>query len=188
MKLLAFLTLPLLFAFAGCSSVTPRDYAGQQPPLDMVKYLTGHTTAWGMAQSRSGEVVRRFRIEMIGVPAGANAVQVREHDIYSDGKTEDHDWLIRDAGPHEVVATSDQIVGEATGDQYGNALNWHYTLKVRMQSGSVWHFSISDWFFQQTNCLLINRTYGNKLGFHAFDVITFFRKDDCKDSAPQVAG
>lgn len=182
MKRAVLLVTPLLLALAGCASITPRDYADQKPQLDMVKYLTGHTTAWGMAQSRSGKVVKRFRIEMTGVPVGSNAVQVHEHDIYSDGKIEDHEWLIRDEGAHTVVATSDQIVGEATGDQYGNALNWHYTLKVRMDSGSVWRFSISDWFFQQTRCLLINRTYGSKLGFHAFDVITFFRKDDCQDN------
>jgi hypothetical protein len=36
--------------------------------------------------------------------------------------------MIRDVRPHQVVATSDQIVEEAIGDQYGNALNWHYTL------------------------------------------------------------
>jgi hypothetical protein len=51
-----------------------------------------------------------------------------------------------------------------------------------MQSGSVWDFSVSDWFFQQTGCLLINRTYGSKLGLHAFDVVTFFTKSDCTDS------
>jgi len=64
---------------------------------------------------------------MTGVPIDTDAVRVPEHDIYSNGKSEEHDWLIRDADPHRVVAPSDQIVGEATGDQYGNALNWHYT-------------------------------------------------------------
>ncbi|MGH8282399.1 MAG: DUF3833 family protein, partial [Gammaproteobacteria bacterium] len=95
MKRAILLLIPLLLVFAGCASVTPSDYASQQPQLDMVKYLTGHTTAWGIAQSRSGEVVKRFRIEMTGVPTDNNAVKLHEHDIYSDGKTEDHDWLIR---------------------------------------------------------------------------------------------
>ena len=175
------LLVPVLLVVSGCASVTPKDYADQQPALNMVQYLTGRTTAWGMAQSRSGEVVRRFRIEMTGVPAGSDAVRVHEHDIYTDGRIEDHDWLIRNAGPHEVLATSDQIVGQASGEQYGNALNLHYTLKVRMASGSLWHFGVSDWFFQQTPCRLINVTYGSKLGFKAFNVVTFFKKDDCQD-------
>ena len=169
----------LLLALAGCASVTSQDYADQQPTLDMVKYLTGHTTAWGMAQSRSGEVVRRFRIEMDGVPVGADAVKVEERDFYSDGKTEEHEWTIRDTGPHAVTATSDEVVDLATGEQYGNALNLHYTLKVKMSDNTERDFSISDWFFLQEDCRLINRTYGSKFGFRAFDVITFFEKQDC---------
>lgn len=175
-KLLSALSLLTL---AGCASVTAEKYADQQPPLDMVKYLVGHTTAWGLAQSRSGEVVRRFRIETDGVPMGDDAVKVQEHDFYTDGKTEEHEWVFRNTGPHTVTATSDQVVGEAIGEQYGNTLNLHYTLKLRMADGSESQFTISDWFYLQDGCRLINRTYGSKFGFHAFDVMTFFEKPDC---------
>jgi hypothetical protein len=170
--------LPFL-SLTGCASITAENYANEQPTLDMVKYLTGHTTAWGLAQSRSGEVVRRFRIEMDGVPVGDNAVKVEEHDFFTDGKTEEHEWMFRNAGPHAVTATSDEVVGQATGEQYGNALNLHYTLKVRMSDGTEREFTISDWFYLQDDCRLINRTYASKFGFHAFDVMTFFEKDDC---------
>lgn len=168
-----------LISLAGCSSMSAQDYASEHPTLDMVKYLTGHTQAWGMAQSRSGDVVRRFRIEMDGVPVGTDAVKVSEHDFYSDGKTEEHEWLIRDTGPHSVVADSDQLDGQAAGEQYGNTLNLHYTLKVRMADGSEREFTVSDWFFLQDDCRVINRTYGSKWGFHVFDVMTFFEKGGC---------
>lgn len=168
-----------LIVLTGCSSMSAQDYADERPALDMVKYLTGHTTAWGMVQSRSGAVMRRFRIEMDGVPVGDDTVKVQEHDFYTDGKTESHEWVFRDDGPNAVTATSDQVVGEAKGEQYGNALNLHYTLKVHMEDGSERQFAISDWFFLQDGCHLINRTYGSKWGFHAFDVMTFFDKGTC---------
>ena len=179
MKLPLLFSLASLSVLAACSSMSAQDYSNERPSFDMVKYLSGHTTAWGLAQSRSGDVVRRFRIEMDGVAVDANTVKVSEHDFYSDGKTEEHQWTIRDIGPHSVVATSDQLVGDATGEQYGNTLNLHYTLKVRMADGSEHQFTVSDWFFLQDQCHLINRTYGSKWGFHAFDVMTFFDKGTC---------
>lgn len=177
-KRLASLGLPLLI-LAGCSSVPSQDYADQRPTLDMTQYLIGHTTAWGLAQSRSGEVVRRFRIEMDGTRLDDGSVRVVEHDFYSDGRSEDHEWLFRDTGAHAVTATSDQVVDEAEGTQYGNALNLHYTLKVQMPDGKQAEFPVSDWFYLQEGCRLINHTDGSKFGFHAFDVMTFFEKKDC---------
>lgn len=177
-KQLTSLGLPLLM-LAGCSSVTPQDYADQRPSLDMTRYLIGHTTAWGLAQSRSGKVVKRFRIEMDGTRVSDGSVQVVEHDLYSDGRAEDHAWVFRDTGTHGVTATSDQVVGQADGEQYGNTLNLRYTLKVQMPDGKQAEFAVSDWFYLQEGCLLVNHTYGSKFGFHAFDVMTFFEKNDC---------
>ncbi|HSN17122.1 MAG TPA: DUF3833 family protein [Gammaproteobacteria bacterium] len=179
MKTSTLLAITSLAILAGCSSMSAKEYAKEQPTFDMVKYLTGHTEAWGLAQSRSGDVVRRFRIEMDGVAVGDDEVKVTEHDFYSDGKTEQHEWVIRDTGPHSVTAESDQLDGPATGEQYGNTLNLHYTLKVRMADGSEQEFTVSDWFFLQDDCHLINRTYGSKWSFHAFDVMTFFDKGTC---------
>lgn len=184
-KSAGFLLAVSLSLLAGCASVSPEDYASQRPSLDMLRFLAGHTTAWGLAQSRSGEVVRRFRIEMDGVAVDGDTVKVQEHDFYTDGKVEAHQWVFRRTGAHAITATSDQVVGEARGAQYGNALNLTYTLKVQMPDGVEREFAIDDWFYLQDDCHLMNRTYASKFGFHAFDVLTFFQKPDCAGSLPR---
>ncbi len=160
---------------AGCSSMSAQDYEGAKPNMDMLEYFSGQVHAWGVVQSRSGEVIRRFTLEMRGTPQADGSLAIHETLDYVGGTRETRDWSVRRQDPHHVTATANGIVGTAQGEQYGNALHLTYVLQDD-SSGSLREFSVDDWFFLQADGVLVNRSYGSKWGFHAFDVLTFFQK------------
>jgi hypothetical protein len=173
MNKLVLLLAPLLLS--ACSYVKTSDYAGTTPSMDMLDYFSGDVQAWGVVQSRSGNVLRRFTLIMHGSPQADGSLAIHEALTYLDGEKQQRDWSVRRVDAHHVDADANGIVGTAHGEQYGDALHLEYTLEVPMD-GKTREFSVDDWFYLQADGVLINRSYGSKWGFHAFDVITSFQK------------
>ncbi len=159
----------------GCASLTAQDYAGSTPRMDMLEYFSGQVHAWGVVQERSGKVIRRFTLVMQGTPQPDGSLAIHEVLDYVDGGHETRDWSVKRLDEHHVSATANGIVGTAEGEQYGDALHLKYVLQDT-SSGSPREFPVDDWFFLQADGVLLNRSYGSKWGFHAFDVITSFQK------------
>ena len=168
--------LLFLLLLTGCTSMTAQDYEGSLPAMDMLEYFSGDVQAWGVVQDRSGKVIRRFTLGMHGVPQADGSLAIHEALSYVDGEKETRDWSVRRVDAHHMEATANGIVGVAKGEQYGDALHLVYVLQVPL-NGKTREFSVDDWFYLQADGVLINRSYGSKWGFHAFDVITSFRKD-----------
>lgn len=173
MNKLALLLAPLLLG--GCVSMHAQDYAGSAPVLDMLEYFSGQVHAWGVVQSRSGKVMRRFTLEMQGTLRPDGSLAIHETLDYVGGGHEIRDWVVRRVDEHHVVATANGIVGEVQGEQYGDALHLTYVLQDN-SSGTLREFPVDDWFFLQSDGVVVNRSYGSKWGFHVFDVLTFFQK------------
>ena len=167
--------LSTLLLLSGCSSMSAQDYTGSAPNLDMLDYFSGDVHAWGVVQSRSGKVLRRFTLTMHGTPQADGSLAIHEDLTYLDGEKQQREWSVRRVDAHHVDADANGIVGTAHGEQYGDALHLEYTLEVPMD-GKTREFNVDDWFYLQADGVLINRSYGSKWGFHAFDVITSFQK------------
>ena len=69
----------------GCASQNIEQYAAERPQLDLAQYFNGRITAHGIFQDRSGQVVRRFTVDMEGRWNGNQGV-LDEHFTYSDGQ------------------------------------------------------------------------------------------------------
>ena len=67
---LLFFTFSIAIFLMSCSSITPKNYQANQPKLDIRDYLNGEVKAWGMLENRSGEVTRRFVVDMQGTWQG----------------------------------------------------------------------------------------------------------------------
>ena len=59
--LLIVLTSLLLIS---CGQVPVERYANEKPVLDLPTYFSGPVQAWGMFQDRSGEVIKRFHVDI----------------------------------------------------------------------------------------------------------------------------
>ena len=58
----------------GCATPSPGDYAAEKPTLQLRDYLNGPLLAHGLFTDRSGRVVKRFTVELVGRWQGASGV------------------------------------------------------------------------------------------------------------------
>ncbi len=66
-----------VLGLSGCAGVSPETYREQKPALDLATYFNGPLTAWGYFADRSGEVKRRFTVNMVGEWKGNEGVLTR---------------------------------------------------------------------------------------------------------------
>ncbi|SMC26153.1 Protein of unknown function [Andreprevotia lacus DSM 23236] len=158
----------------GCAGPDVQHYRNEQPVFDPVRYFSGKTEGWGMFQKRSGEVVKRFHVQIAGRSEQGRLI-LDEHFVYSDGSTQQRVWTLSRQPDGSWRGTAGDVVGEAVGQLAGNALHWRYTLRLPVDD-NVYDVQMDDWMYLQDDTTLINRTSMSKLGFELGQVTLFFRK------------
>lgn len=180
MVLLRCLAAALLLLTAGCSGMKPEDFQGREPRLLIEDYFAGDTRAWGLFEDRFGTLRREFVVDIAGTWDGETLTLVEDF-AYADGETDQRIWTIRKLDDHRYEGTADDVIGKAEGVSYGNALNWHYTLALKV-GDSVWNVRFDDWMFLQRDDVLVNRARVSKFGIEIGEVTIFFRKPDARNS------
>ena len=168
--------LVLLFALsvAGCGGVDVRQYAAEQPALELSDYFNGELEAWGMFQNRSGEVVKRFHVAMTGTWQG-DVGTLDERFTYSDGSTERRVWTLRRQADGSWRGTAGDVVGEAIGEVSGNALHWRYQLLLKFD-GEQYVVDFDDWMYLMDQRVMLNRARMSKWGIDLGQVTLSFYK------------
>ena len=170
-----------LLVLSGCASVSIEDYAGREPGLDLSEYFDGPLPGWGIVQNRSGEVTRSFRVDLVGRWDGDEGV-LEEDFFWSDGERQQRTWRFTRVDEHTYTGTAGDVVGEASGQAYGNALRWKYVLALDLD-GDVVEVTLDDWMFLLEGDVLVNRSEIRKFGFRVGEVTLFFRKEARSDGA-----
>ncbi len=170
--------IPALLAsaamMAGCASQNIEQYASEQPQLDLAQYFNGRITAHGIFQDRSGQVVRRFTVDMEGRWEGQQGV-LDEHFTYSDGKKERRIWRLTKLADGRYTGTADDVVGTASGRTVGNAFQWAYTLRLPVD-GKVYEVQFDDWMYLVDDRVMLNRATMSKFGIRLGEVTLSFQK------------
>lgn len=175
MKMIQMLWVLLLSAAVmGCSTMKPQDFAGTTPELDLFAYFNGTTRAWGIFQNRSGVIKRQFTVDIQGSIEGDTLTLVEDFD-YADGDQSQRVWRIRKLDEHTYQGEAADVVGQASGVAYGQALNWSYTLLLPYKDGEI-EVKFDDWMVLQPDDVLINKATVTKFGFRVGEVTLFFRK------------
>ncbi|HTN35002.1 MAG TPA: DUF3833 domain-containing protein [Marinobacter sp.] len=160
--------LVAMSAFLMSCSSNVRDYAETEPRFELETYFNGELAAHGMVQDRSGKVLRRFTVDMVGRWEG-NKGTLEEDFVYDDGEQQRRVWhLVKKAGGH-YEGTADDVVVAAEGQTQGFALNWQYTLAIPVD-GKVWDINFNDWMFQLDDRRVLNRAEMTKLGVKVGEV------------------
>ena len=154
--------------------MTPADYAGEQPALDLKTYFNGTVDAWGMFQDRSGKVIKRFTVVMHCTWDGDTGT-LDEDFTYSDGTTQKRVWTLKKVGENRYIGTAGDVIGEADGRTGGNTLNWKYVLALPVD-GKVYHVNFDDWMYQMDENVMLNRAVMSKFGIRLGEVTLSFRK------------
>jgi len=171
MSLVVFLGL-----LGACAGPSVSQYAAERPTLELERFFAGRTQAWGMFQERSGEVSKRFHVQIDGRRVG-EAFVLDEHFVYSDGTTQERVWTLRRSADGLWHGTAPDVVGEALGSIAGNALNWRYTLRVPVKE-STYDLQFDDWMFLMDEHTMVNRASMSKFGIELGQVTLFFRHEE----------
>jgi hypothetical protein len=161
----------------GCSKPVVQQYAGNHPQFDIYEYFLGKTTGWGIVQDRSGTLTRQFVVHIDGSLDSENRLVLDESFEWSDGEKSSRIWVISKDSNGFYSGTAGDVVGTATGESAGNALNWNYQLIVEVD-GRKWKINMDDWMFLHRDNILINKTAMSKFGFHLGDITISFSKHD----------
>ncbi|NVJ51805.1 MAG: DUF3833 domain-containing protein [Gammaproteobacteria bacterium] len=170
--LMSFLIV-MVAALTGCSA-TIDDYRDSSPEFKLETFFNGKLVAYGTFQDRSGEVTRRFRVEMVGTWEGNKGV-LDEDFYYDDGATEKRIWRLEKLAPGRYRGTADDVVGEAIGETQGFALNWKYELLLPVDD-DVYQLAFDDWMFLVTENHVINRAKVTKFGIEVGQVTLSIHK------------
>lgn len=168
-----FLLAPFVL-LTGCASPGPEVYRDEKPVLDLRTYFDGTVDAWGFFRDRSGKVVKRFTVE-ITCRWNGEVGTLDESFRYSDGTTSRRVWTITRLDAHTYTGTADDVVGEARGIAYGNALRWRYVLKLPVD-GKTYQVNFDDWMFLMDEQVMLNTSVMSKFGFRLGEVVLSFRK------------
>jgi len=169
-------------ALSGCASHSISDYAAEKPLLDLRSYFNGTIDAYGVFTDRSGMVVKRFTVVMRctwqGAPGQEEGV-LDEDFVYSDGTLQKRIWrLKRRPGPSGqglYVGRADDVVGEALGEERGNAFYWTYTLSLPVD-GRIFEVRFDDWMYLMNDKVMLNKATMSKWGVRLGEVTLTFVK------------
>lgn len=169
-------TLIALLLVNGCSTMKPIDFRDNEPKLMLEKYFLGKTRAWGLFEDRFGTVRRQFTVDISGSRDGDDLV-LDERFQYSDGETDRRVWRIRKTGEHSYEGRAADVIGVATGEAYGNALNWRYDMELTV-GDRTFRVHFDDWMFLQPSGVLLNRAKVSKFAIDVGEVTLVFMKPD----------
>jgi hypothetical protein len=164
-----------LLALAGCTAPKVTDYAAQRPLLDLREYFNGTLDAYGVFTDRNGAVVKRFTVVMECRWSGNTGV-LDEAFTYSDGSRQRRVWQLTAPADGHFVGTAADVVGQANGQQSGNAFQWRYTLLLPVDGREI-EVQFDDWMYLVDGRVMLNRAAMSKLGVHLGDVtLSFVRR------------
>ncbi|QCU89913.1 DUF3833 domain-containing protein [Thiomicrorhabdus sediminis] len=173
--LLALATMTLL---QGCSSMNVDMYQNEKPQLDLFSYFDGYTKAYGQFQNRSGQLIRRFEVDIQGsINKQAEQLKLDESFVYHDGEKQTRVWYIDRAGDKRYSGKADDVIGQANGKVAGNAFRWQYTLDLPYKNGTI-HVQFDDWMYLHNDKIMLNRAEVTKWGFKVGEVTLVFIKQE----------
>ncbi|MFM6992404.1 MAG: DUF3833 domain-containing protein [Rhodoferax sp.] len=160
----------------GCSTPSIDSYAQEKPVLELRDYFNGTIDAQGIFTDRSGQVVKRFTVVLRASWTGENGV-LDEDFTYSDGTQQKRIWRLQRKADGAYTGRADDVVGEAKGQQRGNAFRWHYTMALPVE-GMVYEVQFDDWMYLMTDKVMLNRAIMSKFGFRLGEVtLSFTRRE-----------
>jgi hypothetical protein len=127
-----------------------------------------------MFQDRSGKVIKRFKV-VIHCSWQGDIGTLDEDFTYSDGTTQKRIWTLKKMPDGRYIGTADDVVGEASGQVGGNALNWKYVLALPVD-GNVYNVNFDDWMYLMDDQVMLNRAVMSKFGFRLGEVTLSFYK------------
>jgi len=175
---LSSLVLAAVLGLSACAGPQVADYVAEKPVLDLRQYFNGTIDAYGLFTDRSGRVVKRFTVVMTCSwqgPPGQEVGVLDEEFSYADGSRQRRIWTLTRQPDGRYSGTAADVVGQASGEEKGNAFRWGYTMQLPVD-GRVFEVQFDDWMYLMNDKVMINRAVMSKFGFQLGEVTLSFVK------------
>ena len=160
--------------FSGCVSPEMNTYTGSTPEVTAKEFFTGPIKAWGIVQDWRGRVTTRFDADMFGNWDG-NVGTLEEDFEFYDGKQQRRVWTLYEADDGSITGTAADVLGEASGQTNGSALNLKYQMDLAV-SGKTYRVKFDDWMWLMNDDVVINRAYIKKFGLTVGQLTVFMQR------------
>ncbi len=150
------------------------DFKGTEPAFDPFVFFAGHTQAKGIFEDRFGTLRRSFVVDIVGTVEGDTLTLVEDF-VYDDGEVAQRIWSIKRTSATQFTGTAGDVIGVATGEIAGKAMQWRYELNLKV-GNDVWPVRFDDWMFALDKQTMINRARIYRWGFEIGEVSLFFTK------------
>ena len=175
LMLLVILVLALIAFRPGFSFKSQKlaDYAGNTPAFDIRVALSGPLVSEGMIYGPTGRVTSRFIAEFTGQWDGDTGTLAEEF-TYDTGNSQSRKWFLTMGENGHFTATASDVIGEAEGQQIGNAVRMTYKIRLPQEAGS--HvLDVTDWLYLMENGNILNRSEMRKFGIKVAELIATMR-------------
>ena len=172
-KLSLFLSLGLLF-LTSCGQTDINIYKAEKPALRPEQFFNGKLTSWGIFRNRTGEVMKRFVMQMDATWID-NEAHLHEDFVFSDNDTHMRDWKITKIDDTHYIGTAPDVIGEAKGEVAGNALHWIYKIKIASAKDTN-VVTFDDWLYMIDDNTMYSFVTIKKYGIRVGDLTMFFQK------------
>lgn len=163
----------------------PEQFANAEPKFRVEEYFLGQTRGWGIFEDRFGDLRRQFVVDIDGAWED-DVFVMTERFTYSDGETEERVWRIAKLDDARYEGRAADVIGTASGVAAGNALNWRYSMNLKVGEGT-WRVAFDDWMFLQPDGILMNRARVTKWGIDIGEVTLVFQRWPRQGQAAQPA-
>ena len=164
----------LLLLLSSCSDHSIKSYSGEEPKINLREFFDGDIYALGIVQDRSGQVIKRFKVDIKAYWKGNKAI-LDEKFVYSDGTKSSRVWELKEIAESKYEGRADDVVGIASGETSGNAFYFEYDLDLLVDDTS-YKVNFEDWMFLLDKNTLLARSYMNKWGFDLGEVTIVMSK------------
>ncbi len=169
-----FITILAFFLFA-CSGMDINQYKNESPKLDLQTYLNGKIKGYGIVQDRNHNVTKRFDFSG-NASWNGNIGTFNEKIVYNNGKVDKRIWKFTKINDGYYEATTPDVIGKAIIKVAGNAMNWKYTMNVKVDDSTTYKIDFDDWMFLMNDGKLVNRNYFHKYGLDVGELTLFMEK------------
>ena len=109
-------------------------------------------------------------------PPGQETGVLDEEFFYSDGTKDRRIWTLKRTGEGRYVGTAADVVGEAQGQEAGNAFRFGYTLRLPVD-GRTYEVQFDDWMYLMDQRVMLNKAVMSKFGIRlGEDTLSFVKR------------
>ncbi|MCH2176218.1 MAG: DUF3833 domain-containing protein [Lentisphaeria bacterium] len=127
------LTLLTIFSISCTSNKGP---GSTGPDLNPTEFFAGNLFASGYLKNRSGEVIRTFNADIVGIIKGDDFI-LKEDFTFNDGEKQFREWTFSKQKDGSYSAEANDVTGKGKAIIYDNYMDLDYVLRINHKGDEI---------------------------------------------------